>query len=55
MTNTCVRAPFVKLQCGGLTGACFGFVDVLRNPKMLAGKRKEGTDKVVRFTARFSA
>jgi hypothetical protein len=37
-----------------MTGACFGFVEVLKNPKLLAGKTLEGRKKVMSFTGRFA-
>ena len=40
-------------QAGGLTGATFGFVDVLRDPKVIAAKKSVATAKVVRFATLF--
>jgi hypothetical protein len=47
------RAAF-GVAMGGITGACFGFVEVLRNTKLMTGKRNEATSKILGFTGRFA-
>eukprot|EP01041_Mallomonas_annulata_P005204 gene5204-10418_t len=39
--------------CGSLTGATFGFVDILRDAKALAAKKSVATAKVIRYTYLF--
>ena len=46
------RAAF-GLVSGSLTGACFGFVDVLRDSKAMTKNPKVATKKVLQFTAKF--
>jgi hypothetical protein len=41
------------VQCGSLTGATFGFVDVLRDHKMMSAKKSIATSKILRFTTLF--
>mmetsp|Transcript_34567 Transcript_34567/g.35242 ORF Transcript_34567/g.35242 Transcript_34567/m.35242 type:complete len:175 (+) Transcript_34567:161-685(+) len=41
------------LVCGSLTGACFGFVDVIKDPKAMTAKKIVATQKVLRHTYLF--
>lgn len=43
-----------EFQCGFLTGATFGFVDVLRDSKAMSAKTSVGTAKVLRFGYMFA-
>lgn len=41
-------------QCGAMTGACFGLVEVLRDPVLMSGKKMAATNKVLKFTYLFA-
>ena len=41
------------LVCGGITGATFGFVDVLRDPKAMTLRADVVSKKILRFSAYF--
>jgi hypothetical protein len=45
---------FIATQCGSITGACFGIVEVVRDPAAMRGKRAMATSKVTRFTYLFA-
>uniref|UniRef100_A0A7S3HI91 Mitochondrial import inner membrane translocase subunit TIM22 n=1 Tax=Spumella elongata TaxID=89044 RepID=A0A7S3HI91_9STRA len=47
------RAAFGAIT-GSITGACFGLVEVLRDPGAMSGKKATGTKKVLRFTYLFA-
>lgn len=53
LTEIARRMAFGSLT-GGFTGACFGFVEVLRNPKLMTGKSHEARNKILGFTYRFA-
>jgi hypothetical protein len=40
---------------GGLTGVCFGSVDVVKDVKGMVAKRKEAVETVMRYSYRFGA
>mmetsp|Transcript_12065 Transcript_12065/g.16510 ORF Transcript_12065/g.16510 Transcript_12065/m.16510 type:complete len:160 (+) Transcript_12065:10-489(+) len=40
--------------CGTITGATFGFVDVLRDPKSMTGKTSVATKKIFRYSYLFA-
>ena len=44
---------YLFCQCGSLTGATFGFVDVLRDSKIMMAKKSVATAKILRYTALF--
>ena len=46
------RAAF-GLVCGSLTGACFGFVDVLRDARAMSKNPKIATNRIVQYTGKF--
>jgi hypothetical protein len=46
------RAAF-GLVCGSLTGACFGFVDVLRDAKAMTQSPKVASKRIMQYTAKF--